>query len=93
MWVRAQGSHHLAGPSRDLFLPIVELVDGLHRDTSWQVCTRCTSLSFSSDWLLQDLKDFGREGGNVSFSDIDRDTPGRGLVEFHSPLEHKIDLP
>jgi hypothetical protein len=26
----------------------------------------------------QDLKDFGREGGNVSYADIDRDHPGDG---------------
>lgn len=28
----------------------------------------------------QDLKDFGREAGNISFADIDRDTPGQGYV-------------
>jgi hypothetical protein len=28
--------------------------------------------------LFQDLKDFGREAGNVSFADIDRDVPGQG---------------
>jgi len=32
--------------------------------------------------LAQDLKDFGREAGNVSFADIDRDTPGQGYVTF-----------
>jgi hypothetical protein len=32
--------------------------------------------------VLQDLKDFGREAGNVSFADIDRDTPGQGYVTF-----------
>lgn len=32
--------------------------------------------------FLQDLKDFGREAGNVSFSDIDRDVPGRGYVNY-----------
>ena len=26
----------------------------------------------------QDLKDFGREAGSVSFADIDRDVPGQG---------------
>jgi hypothetical protein len=30
--------------------------------------------------LVQDLKDFGREAGNVSFADIDRDTPGQGYM-------------
>jgi len=30
--------------------------------------------------LAQDLKDFGREAGNVSFADIDRDNPGQGYV-------------
>jgi hypothetical protein len=32
--------------------------------------------------LVQDLKDFGREAGNVSFADIDRDVPGQGYVTF-----------
>jgi hypothetical protein len=32
--------------------------------------------------LAQDLKDFGREAGNVSFADIDRDVPGQGYVTF-----------
>jgi hypothetical protein len=31
----------------------------------------------------QDLKDFGREGGNVSFADIDRDNPGDGSVMIY----------
>ena|SRR6267154_4869783 len=30
--------------------------------------------------LTQDLKDFGREAGSVSFADIDRDNPGQGYV-------------
>jgi hypothetical protein len=29
---------------------------------------------------MQDLKDFGREAGSVSFADIDRDFPGQGYV-------------
>lgn len=33
-------------------------------------------------FLGQDLKDFGREAGNVSFADIDRDNPGQGYVTF-----------
>jgi hypothetical protein len=32
--------------------------------------------------LAQDLKDFGREAGNVSFADIDRDVPGQGYAAF-----------
>ena len=34
----------------------------------------------SRDTSWQDLKDFGREAGSVSFADIDRDVPGRGSV-------------
>lgn len=30
------------------------------------------------DSIPQDLKDFGREAGSVSFADIDRDVPGQG---------------
>ncbi|KAL5532877.1 hypothetical protein ACEPAF_4651 [Sanghuangporus sanghuang] len=30
----------------------------------------------------QDLKDFGREAGSVSFADIDRYVPGRGILEY-----------
>lgn len=33
-----------------------------------------------STLLVQDLKDFGREAGNVSFADIDRETPGQGYI-------------
>jgi arginine/serine-rich splicing factor 4/5/6 len=32
----------------------------------------------------QDLKDFGREAGSVSFADIDRDFPGQGVLEYLS---------
>jgi len=32
----------------------------------------------------QDLKDFGREAGSVSFADIDRDSPGQGVLEYLS---------
>lgn len=35
-------------------------------------------LLVSTDYVVQDLKDFGREAGMVSFADIDRDVPGRG---------------
>jgi arginine/serine-rich splicing factor 4/5/6 len=38
----------------------------------------------SRDTSWQDLKDFGRETGNVSFADIDRDTPGQGILEYLS---------
>ncbi|KAH9079263.1 hypothetical protein EDB83DRAFT_2503747 [Lactarius deliciosus] len=38
----------------------------------------------SRDTSWQDLKDFGREAGNVSFADIDRDTPGQGILEYLS---------
>ncbi len=32
--------------------------------------------------VVQDLKDFGREAGNVSFADINRDVPGQGYITF-----------
>ncbi|KAI0273468.1 hypothetical protein BC834DRAFT_921535 [Gloeopeniophorella convolvens] len=38
----------------------------------------------SRDTSWQDLKDFGREAGSVSFADIDRDTPGQGILEYLS---------
>ncbi|KAH7880865.1 uncharacterized protein C8R40DRAFT_907 [Lentinula edodes] len=38
----------------------------------------------SRDTSWQDLKDFGRDAGNVSFADIDRDVPGQGILEFLS---------
>ncbi|KLO19151.1 hypothetical protein SCHPADRAFT_912778 [Schizopora paradoxa] len=38
--------------------------------------------NISRDTSWQDLKDFGREAGNVSFADIDRDVPGRGVLEY-----------
>ncbi|EIN07096.1 hypothetical protein PUNSTDRAFT_71302 [Punctularia strigosozonata HHB-11173 SS5] len=36
----------------------------------------------SRDTSWQDLKDFGREAGNVSYADIDRDHPGEGILEY-----------
>jgi len=38
----------------------------------------------SRDTSWQDLKDFGREAGSVSFADIDRDFPGNGILEYLS---------
>ncbi|KAF9520048.1 hypothetical protein BS47DRAFT_1370552 [Hydnum rufescens UP504] len=43
---------------------------------------RITVLNISRDTSWQDLKDFGREVGNVSFADVDRDTPGTGILEY-----------
>ncbi|KAI0032819.1 hypothetical protein K488DRAFT_49015 [Vararia minispora EC-137] len=39
-----------------------------------------TGISRDTSW--QDLKDFGREAGSVSFADIDRDLPGQGVLEY-----------
>ncbi|KAI0317465.1 hypothetical protein OF83DRAFT_1121268 [Amylostereum chailletii] len=36
----------------------------------------------SRDTSWQDLKDFGREAGSVSFADIERDVPGQGILEY-----------
>lgn len=36
--------------------------------------------SDGASFYPQDLKDFGREAGNVSFADVERDAPGRGYV-------------
>ncbi|KAL1944744.1 hypothetical protein VTO73DRAFT_3174 [Trametes versicolor] len=38
----------------------------------------------SRDTSWQDLKDFGREAGSVSYADIDRDNPGEGILEYLS---------
>ncbi|THV07799.1 hypothetical protein K435DRAFT_741147 [Dendrothele bispora CBS 962.96] len=38
----------------------------------------------SRDTSWQDLKDFGRNAGSVSFADIDRDVPGQGILEYLS---------
>ncbi|KAL0946806.1 hypothetical protein HGRIS_012977 [Hohenbuehelia grisea] len=38
----------------------------------------------SRDTSWQDLKDFGRDAGSVSFADIDRDNPGQGVLEYLS---------
>ncbi|KAF9652923.1 hypothetical protein BDM02DRAFT_3183260 [Thelephora ganbajun] len=38
----------------------------------------------SRDTSWQDLKDFGREAGSVSFADIDRDNVGEGILEYQS---------
>jgi len=41
-----------------------------------------SGLSRDTSW--QDLKDFGREAGNVCFADVDRDYPGTGILEYVS---------
>ncbi|KAF9261398.1 hypothetical protein L218DRAFT_1078620 [Marasmius fiardii PR-910] len=41
-----------------------------------------SGLSRDTSW--QDLKDFGRDAGTVSFADIDRDVPGQGILEYPS---------
>ncbi|KAL4248490.1 RRM domain-containing protein [Abortiporus biennis] len=38
----------------------------------------------SRDTSWQDLKDFGREAGSVSFADISRDAVGEGILEYLS---------
>ncbi|KAF6764016.1 hypothetical protein DFP72DRAFT_874002 [Ephemerocybe angulata] len=38
----------------------------------------------SRDTSWQDLKDFGRDAGSVSFADIDRDIAGQGILEYLS---------
>ncbi|KAF8323081.1 hypothetical protein DL93DRAFT_2162277 [Clavulina sp. PMI_390] len=39
-----------------------------------------SGISRETSW--QDLKDFGREAGNVTFADVDRDYPGQGVLEY-----------
>ncbi|KAF9246351.1 hypothetical protein BU15DRAFT_70450 [Melanogaster broomeanus] len=46
---------------------------------------RLTVSGISRDTSWQDLKDFGREAGSVSFADINRDFPGQGVLEYLSP--------
>ncbi|KAG6851292.1 hypothetical protein H0H93_011728 [Arthromyces matolae] len=41
-----------------------------------------TGVSRDTSW--QDLKDFGRDAGSVSFADIDRDVVGQGILEYLS---------
>ncbi|KAF9227720.1 hypothetical protein BS17DRAFT_774209 [Gyrodon lividus] len=45
---------------------------------------RLTVSGISRDTSWQDLKDFGREAGSVSFADINRDFPGQGVLEYLS---------
>ncbi|TRM59301.1 hypothetical protein BD626DRAFT_550386 [Schizophyllum amplum] len=49
-----------------------------------------TGVSRDTSW--QDLKDFGREAGSVTFADIDRDVPGQGVLEYMSrdDAEHAV---
>ena len=42
--------------------------------------------------LVQDLKDFGREAGSVSYADIDRDYPGEGSVDQHFNFYHFLTI-
>ncbi|KAG9128517.1 hypothetical protein FRC07_005884 [Ceratobasidium sp. 392] len=41
-----------------------------------------SGLSRDTSW--QDLKDFAREAGSVSFADVDRDAPNQGVIEYVS---------
>lgn len=43
---------------------------------------RTLPLTLFNTPLSQDLKDFGREVGSVSFADISRDVPGEGVLEY-----------
>ncbi|KAJ7685582.1 hypothetical protein DFH06DRAFT_1358127 [Mycena polygramma] len=45
---------------------------------------RLTVSGISRDTSWQDLKDFGREAGSVSFADIDRDFRDQGILEYLS---------
>jgi len=44
----------------------------------------------SRDTSWQDLKDFGRDAGSVSFADIDRDVPGQGYVHINLILDELL---
>ncbi|KAG8837612.1 hypothetical protein FRC18_008628, partial [Serendipita sp. 400] len=46
-----------------------------------------TGVSRDTSW--QDLKDFARQAGNVTFADIDRDVPNQGVVEY--PTREEAD--
>lgn len=41
-----------------------------------------SGLSRDTSW--QDLKDFAREAGSVSFADVERDAPNQGVIEYVS---------
>ncbi|KAJ7632997.1 hypothetical protein FB45DRAFT_914119 [Roridomyces roridus] len=45
---------------------------------------RLTVSGISRDTSWQDLKDFGREAGSVSFADVDRDYRDQGVLEYLS---------
>jgi len=53
---------------------------------------RVTVEGLTRDTSWQDLKDFGREAGNVSFADIDREAEGRGVLEYltREDAEHAV---
>ncbi|CCA73791.1 hypothetical protein PIIN_11698 [Serendipita indica DSM 11827] len=44
-----------------------------------------TGVSRDTSW--QDLKDFARQAGNVTFADIDRDVPNQGVIEYSTREE------
>lgn len=44
------------------------------------------------DTSWQDLKDFGREAGQISFADISRDRPGEGVVEYATKEDMELAL-
>lgn len=48
------------------------------------VAVRVIVSGLSRDVSWQDLKDFGRDAGIVSFADIDRDVAGQGILEYPS---------
>ncbi|KAG8745608.1 hypothetical protein FRC10_007499 [Ceratobasidium sp. 414] len=51
-----------------------------------------SGLSRDTSW--QDLKDFAREAGSVSFADVDRDAPNQGIIEYvsQSDAENAVRL-
>ncbi|CCM04711.1 uncharacterized protein FIBRA_06898 [Fibroporia radiculosa] len=65
-------------PRREVFEP--ERAPRARRPPGFRLVV--SGISRDTSW--QDLKDFGREAGSVSYADIDRDAAGEGILEYLS---------
>merc|ERR550519_2296718 len=63
--------------------------DGRYRRTNYRIIVR--NLSSRTSW--QDLKDYMKKAGEITYSTVNRENSGEGLVEFadRSSMEYAMD--
>ena len=72
------------------------IVENLSSSTSWQVCvlfSHLLVLAPESPKIYQDLKDFMRQAGEVTYTNCHQNRSGEGVAEFGSrgDMEYALD--